>query len=97
MTVPTDPTPVRQVAAELFAAAARRRDLSTAGRLDCLAAQNALAVASTPVPTRFDALATDELIIHALHALAALTPREFADPSVIAAARHGRRALRGPS
>ncbi len=95
MTTPAELSSARQLAADLFAAAARRDDLPTAGTLHCLAAELALATVRRPTSPRLDTLATDDLITRALHALAGLTPDDFADPAVLDAARYGRRALRG--
>jgi hypothetical protein len=95
MNTPVKLSEARQLAADLFTAAARRDDLPTAGRLDCLAAEQSLATAGRPLPPLLDTLATDELITRAVRALAELTTDDFADSTVIDAARYGRRALRG--
>lgn len=84
----------RQGAADLFAAAARRGDIPTDSRLHCLAAEQALGITGRPLPSRLDAVRTDEVIIRALRVLGALAPDDFDDPAVLAAARHGRHALR---
>ena len=90
-----DPATALQSAADLFAAAARRGDIPAAGRLNCLAAEQSLARSGRPLSSRFDALATDELITMALQALAALPAHDFSQAPVLLAARHGRRALHG--
>ncbi|WP_235564968.1 hypothetical protein [Modestobacter sp. Leaf380] len=48
------------------------------------------------VPGLTDGAEPDELITQALRILGELDAAEFAEPEVLAAARHGRRALRGP-
>ena len=93
---PSDPTTARAHAAALFAAAARDDDAGTAAQLHCLAAATALGAPDSPVPAAADARHPDQLITQALHVLGELEPEDFAHPDVLAAARHGRRALREP-
>ncbi len=94
MTASIDLDTARQAAADLFAAAARRDDIPTAGRLACLAAEQSLACTGRPLTSEADIVATDELIIRALRILGELSPDDFDDPAIAAAARHGRQALR---
>ncbi|KQS54510.1 hypothetical protein ASG36_20620 [Geodermatophilus sp. Leaf369] len=86
----------REHAAALFAAAARSDRAGSATQLHCLAAWSALDVPSMLVPGLTDGAEPDELITHALRILGELDAAEFAEPEVLVAARHGRRALRGP-
>ena len=92
----SDPATARAEAAGLFAAAARNELAGTAAQLHCLAAASALRVPSGPVPAITDVRDPDQLITQALHILGELEPEDFAHPDVLAAARHGRRALREP-
>jgi len=92
----SDPATARTEAAALFAAAARNERAGTAAQLHCLAASSALGVASGPVPVTTDAHDPDQLITQALRILGELELEDFAHPDVLAAARHGRRALREP-
>jgi hypothetical protein len=84
----------RVEAAALFAAAARHAQATTTVQLHCLAASTALRVPTRPVPAGTDADGPDQLITRALRILGQLDTDDFAHPDVLAAARHGRRALR---
>lgn len=92
----SDPATARTEAAALFAAAARNERAGTAAQLHCLAASSALGVPDGPIPATADAHEPDHLITQALRILGELEPEDFAHPDVLAAARHGRRALREP-
>lgn len=92
----TDLSTARTQAAALFAAAARNEKAGPAAQLHCLAAVAALRVATGPVPATVDATDPDRLIEQALRILGNLATDDFARPDVLAAARHGRRALREP-
>ena len=100
MTPPTDIgqshdlTTARVEAAALFAAAARHDQATTTVQLHCLAASTALSAPTRPVPAALDAGRPDQLITQALRILGRLNTDDFAHPDVLAAARHGRRALR---
>ena len=83
----------RILAAALFAAAARHPDAGVTQQLRCLAACTALRCPTAPVPPLDDGPGPDELITQALHTLGELDHAAFAHPDVLAAARHGRRAL----
>jgi hypothetical protein len=83
-------------AATLFAAAARHPRTGAGTGLQCLAAQAALEVSGRPVRVIGESLDPDTMILHALRVLGSLSPQDFDDPRVLAAARHGRRALREP-
>ncbi|MCZ2849802.1 hypothetical protein [Modestobacter sp. VKM Ac-2978] len=86
----------RSEAAALFAAASRNDQAGPSAQLHCLAAATALRAPSGPVPATTDAHDPDQLITRALRILGELEPEDFAHPDVLAAARHGRRALREP-
>lgn len=86
----------RARAATLFTAAARNEHAGPAAQLLCLAAAAALDVPLEPVPASTDAIDPDRLIEQALHILGELPVADFGHPDVLAAARHGRRALREP-
>ena len=90
------PRAARAEAAALFAAASRNDQAGQATQLHCLAAATALRGPSGPVPATTDGHDPDQLITRALRILGELEPEDFAHPDVLAAARHGRRALRGP-
>src|SRR4051812_15451129 len=100
MTPPTDIRPrhdiarARLEAATLFAAAARHDQATTTAQVHCLAASTALRAATRPVPATLDGTDPEQLITTALRILGQLSPDDFAQPDVLAAARHGRRALR---
>ncbi|WP_138757685.1 hypothetical protein [Modestobacter altitudinis] len=100
MTLPTDSghsselATARTEAAALFAAAARNEQAGTTAQLHCLAALTALRVPSGPVPATADASDPEQLVTQALRILGRLDADNFAHPDVLAAARHGRRALR---
>jgi hypothetical protein len=83
----------RSTAADLFAEAGRRLDLPALTRLECLAAERALQVASVPRPDMAD-LPSEELIHSALRTLGQVPFADFCDPRIRDAARHGRQALR---
>jgi hypothetical protein len=89
-----DLTSARAEAAALFAAAARHDKATTTVQLHCLAASTALRAPTRPVPATFDAGGPDQLVTQALRILGQLDTDDFAHPDVLAAARHGRRALR---
>lgn len=84
----------RSEASALFAAAARNDQAGVTAQLHCLAAATALRAPSGPVPATAHAADPDRLVEQALHILGELEPEDFAHPDVLAAARHGRRALR---
>lgn len=86
----------RTHAAALFAAAARSDRAASSTQLHCLAAWSALDVTSMVVPGLTGEAEPDELVTQALRILGELDTSDFAHPDVLAAARHGRRALRGP-
>lgn len=86
--------PAHQAAADLFAAAARHPVTGAGTRLACLAAEAALEVPGRPPARGRSDANPDKLISTALRVLGALPPADFDDPRVVAAARHGRRALR---
>jgi hypothetical protein len=90
----SDPTAARVQAAELFAAAARDEKAGMTAQLHCLAALTALHAPSGPVPATTNASNPEQLIRQALRILGRLDADDFAHPDVLAAARHGRRALR---
>lgn len=100
MTPPRDPgrgaATARQRAAVLFAAAARNETAGPTAQLHCLAAVEALQTATGPIAAPLVAADPDRLITEALQLLGGLEPADFADPDVLTAARHGRRALRAP-
>lgn len=83
----------RILAAALFAAAARHPAAGRTQQLRCLAACAALRCPTSPVPPLDDSPGPDALITQALRTLGELDPSAFAHPDVLAAARHGRRAL----
>lgn len=89
-----DLTAARVQAAELFAAAARNEKAGTTAQLHCIAALTALRAPSGPVPAAADASDPEQLVTQALHILGRLDADDFAHPDVLAAVRHGRRALR---
>jgi hypothetical protein len=95
---PTDhghaPTDARAEAAALFAAVARHEQAPTSMQLHCLAAASALRAPTRPVPPTIRGSEPDRLITQALRILGRLDVDDFAHPDVLAATRHGRRALR---
>lgn len=91
----TGPAAARARAAALFAAAARHGTAGPTAVLHCLAAVTALRVPTQPVPA--SATTDPELLIRrALRILGGLDAEDFAQPDVLTAARHGRRALLDP-
>ena len=87
----------RILAAALFAAAARHPDAGVTQQLRCLTACTALRCPTAPVPPLHDGPGPDDLIAQALRTLGELDHAAFAHPDVLAAARHGRRALTAAS
>jgi hypothetical protein len=92
----SDVLAARAEAAALFAAAARNEKARPAAQLHCLTAATALGPPSGPVPATADSADPDRLIEQALRILGNLPAQDFAHPDVLAAARHGHRALREP-
>jgi hypothetical protein len=88
------PTDARAEAAALFAAVARHEQAPTTMQLHCLAAATALRAPTRPAPPTIRGSEPDRLITQALRILGRLDADDFAHPDVLAAARHGRRALR---
>ncbi|GHE06910.1 hypothetical protein [Klenkia taihuensis] len=82
-----------RLAAVLFATAGRHRLAGRSVALHSLAACAALGVHTGPVPPVPDHPGPDVLITRALRALGELHADDFAQPAVVQAARHGRRAL----
>ena len=88
---------VLQQAADSFAAAARRHELTALNQLECLRAEASLGVTGRLRPLTDDAQQdADTLIRHGLQMLGTLPLTAMSDPRIVAAARHGQRALRGP-
>ena len=94
---PTAVDSARQRAACLFAAAARHPRAADRTSLACLAAETALDTPTQPLDIDPATETVDALITTALQTLGTLEPGDFADPRILAAARHGQAALRGPS
>ncbi|CCH89131.1 protein of unknown function [Modestobacter italicus] len=87
-------TDARAEAAALFAAVARHEQAPTTMQLHCLAAATALRAPTRPVAPTIRGSEPDRLVTQALRILGQLDVDDFARPDVLAAARHGRRALR---
>jgi hypothetical protein len=90
---PTAPLDQVRLAAALFATAGRHRFAGRSAALHSLAAYAALGIDTGPVPPVPDHPGPDVLITRALRALGELDAADFDQPSVVRAARHGRRAL----
>lgn len=88
------PIDARAEAAALFAAVARHEQATTTMQLHCLAAATALRAPTRPVPPAIRGSEPGHLITQALRILGRLDVDDFAHPDVLAAAGHGRRALR---
>jgi hypothetical protein len=87
----------RAEAAALFAAAGRNEKAGPTAQLHCLAAATTLlAPPGGPVPPAADSTDPARLMERALRILGNLPADDFAQPDVLTAARHGRRALRAP-